>query len=175
MTDVCYHNFPPPRVGRERRCRECGATAADVTRDAMSKAPAVNRHKRPSVDAVPLEKDEQARIKEILEAIGAKFYEIGRPRAQRCWKCHEITKDQGTRQTPGIPDLFVFLPLKKNRGPFRSPEFVWIEAKRVRGSRTSPEQIEFRDSCLARSMPHVVGHFDIVVDWLARHHFVEAA
>jgi len=174
MTDVCYHDFPPPRVGRERRCRKCGIYAADWRRQVLEETPIIRR-RGPQPGAVPLEKDEQARMVALLRAIGAKWYEIGRPRARLCWKCGAKSRDQGTRQTEGIPDIFVFLPAKKNRGPFQSPSFLWIEAKRVKGSRTSDEQREFRDHCLSRGIPHVVGHFDVVADWLTAHHFLEAA
>ena len=174
MTDVCYHDFPPPRTRQERRCRKCGLLAATFARATMAGIPIVHR-RLGAHGAVPLEKVEQAQILELLKAIGASWYEIGRPRARLCWYCKKPSKDLGMRQTPGIPDLWVFLPAKKNSGPFVTPTFLWIEAKRAKDGRLSDEQRDFRDECRRRGIPHVDGSYDRVVDWLQSHRFLEAA
>jgi hypothetical protein len=133
------------------------------------------RRRRDSAGTVPLEKVEQANILELLKTIGASWYEIGRPRARVCWYCKKPSKDMGMRQTPGIPDLWVFLPVKKNQAELWRPTFLWIEAKRAKGGRLSDEQRTFRDDCQQRGIPHVDGSYDRVVEWLQAHHFLEAA
>lgn len=189
MTDVCYHDFPPYKPGVERICRKCKLPAStfrqQYANSLQEKTPIVRQPEpterreqpppeKPRQRRDQPEKREQAQIVKLLEAIGAKWYEIGRPRQQKCHHCGMTSKDLGTRQTPGFPDIFVFLPLKKNRGPFLAPPFVLIEVKGPDGS-LSPEQREFRDYCRARAIPHVDGTYERVYQWLRARHFVEAA
>jgi hypothetical protein len=123
---------------------------------------------------VPLEKVEQRNTVDLLTRIGAKVYEIGRPRQQKCHACGAQSKDLGTRQTPGIPDLFVFLPIGRSNGPIARPRYVWIEMKRQGATESdlTTEQKEFREFCRERSITRIDGAFDKVVDWLASHGFV---
>jgi hypothetical protein len=81
--------------------------------------------------------------------MGAKVYVLGtrRPRGDH----------PGTCQSPGIPDLWIFLPPPALRDPLFSTERVlWMEVKAV-GGRASFEQAEFRARCIAVGVPHVTG------------------
>ena len=121
------------------------------------------RRQRPQRPAGPrvLEKAEQAHIIQTIRTLGGTVYEIGTKRPKGDY--------QGTRQTPGIPDLVVFLPLTK-MGPdgcctvWRQ---VWIEVKAA-GGRLRPEQAAFRDLSLAACVDHIVGGLDAVIAWLMR-------
>ena len=98
------------------------------------------------------EKKEQATICEVLERVGAKVYVLGTKRPAGDF--------QGTRQTPGIPDLLAFLPV--NFGPSVQ---LWIEVKARRG-RMRPAQVEFLRQCQDADQPHVAGGIDAVIAYL---------
>jgi hypothetical protein len=174
MAAPCFHSFSR----KTRRCELCGepAYALDVINPSRAKKTG-GRSRLP----VRLEKVEQAEAVNLLTRIGAKVYVLGTVRGQRCWKCHEVTRDQGTRQTEGIGDLWVFLPVDRRplhqRGPFARPLFCWIEmkseerAKRKDGG-LSDDQLTFREFCLERMIPHVHGTFKDVYGFLATHGFI---
>lgn len=98
------------------------------------------------------EKHEQARIVTLLRSIGAIVYVLGtrRPRGDH----------PGTRQTPGLPDLFAFLPGSKN-GRW-GPTGIWIEVKAAGGVR-SPAQKIFAETCEASSVQYLCGGLDDVI------------
>jgi hypothetical protein len=101
------------------------------------------------------EKAEQAAIVQLLRSLGAAVYVLGtrRPRGDY----------PGTRQTPGLPDLLVFLPA--GRISSRS-ELLWIEVKTHQG-RLSPAQREFARHCAFAGVYHLIGGVDAVIEWLA--------
>lgn len=103
------------------------------------------------------EKVEQQHIIDTLRTFRFQVYVVGHPSP------NDGRKFRGTGQTPGIPDLFAFSPLRD--GAYR--EFLWVEAKRA-GGRLRPEQAEFRELALRVSerMHHVVGTLDAVIAWL---------
>ena len=108
----------------------------------------------------PLEKDIQADIVKMLEAVGAAVYRIGTKRKKG--------DHQGTMQTPGIPDLvaFVMVPIS----PGLSSDWthlvqLWIEVKRP-GEPMREGQKTFRFHALKASCEHVVGGVDEVLAWL---------
>jgi hypothetical protein len=105
-----------------------------------------------------LEKTEQSQIVHLLRSIGGYAYEIGtrRPRGDY----------QGTCQTPGLGDVFAFLPIKLNK-----PNELWCECKSATG-RLRPEQRLFRERCIERGIPHVVGTLEAVSAWLLAHEFL---
>ncbi len=83
------------------------------------------------------EKAEQQAIVDLLRLIGAKVYILGTKRRKGDY--------HGTMQTPGIPDLYAFLPR------FRSslsgqPQAVWIEVKALTGY-ASDAQLRFELHC----------------------------
>ena len=101
---------------------------------------------------VQREKAEQANIVQLLRSIGSAVYVLGtrRPRGEY----------QGTCQTPGIPDLFVFLPTLGN--VCRS---VWIEVKAADG-RLSDAQTAFSVLCKTSNTAYVTGGLGVVIAWL---------
>jgi len=115
----------------------------------------------------PLEKHEQAQILKLLLSMGAMVYVLGtrRPRGRNCPRCGLFLEEsQGTRQTPGISDLLVFL---KDPHAVGGRTLVWIECKR-HGGRLTEAQQTFRETCLAAQIDHVVGDLDDVIAWLIR-------
>jgi len=115
------------------------------------------------------EKREQAQIVNLIEQLGGAVYVLGTRRAQYCGLCGGKTSDQGTRQTPGIGDLFVLLPPSPRPREGASTALVplWIEVKGKTGS-LQPEQVMFRSQCLAAHLGHIVGGLDEVMAWLER-------
>lgn len=77
----------------------------------------------------PLEKHIQAAIHEWLELCGCRVYTIGTVRKRG--------DHQGTMQTPGLPDLLVFVP--GEAWSDTAPEQIWVECKRP-GTYQTPEQ-----------------------------------
>lgn len=107
----------------------------------------------------------QQQVVTLLRACGASVYVLGtrRPRGDY----------QGTRQSPGIPDLYALLPAPKLAGG-GTPTGVWIEVKR-QGGRLRPEQASFAQQCRAARIPHVVGGVDEVLRFLVTGGWVSAA
>jgi hypothetical protein len=100
------------------------------------------------------EKHEQAAIRQLLGAVGADVYVLGtrRPRGDV----------PGTRQTPGLPDLYALLPARPGGAGSCA---LWIEVKTARG-RLSPAQRQFQAVCHAAGVPHLTGGRDAVIAWL---------
>lgn len=117
---------------------------------------------------VPLEKEEQAAGVQLLTAIGSVVFVLGtrRSRGKPCPNCDTfVPEDQGTRQTPGIGDVFAFLPERHGAlGPER--EALWWEAKRSEGGRMSDDQRKFQGLCGQARQHHVVGDRDDLIGWL---------
>jgi hypothetical protein len=88
------------------------------------------------------EKDEQREIRRIFLRRGAVVY----------W----LSQARKTGQTPGVPDLLAF-------DPFRG--LVFIEVKGA-GGKARPEQLEFRELCLAAGVHHVLGGVQAVKTFL---------
>jgi len=107
------------------------------------------------------EKAEQAHGVQLLRAIGARVYVLGTVRRRG--------DHPGTMQTPGIPDVFAFLPKREGR---RRP--LWWEVKAVEG-RLRLEQIEFQALCGESDLDHVVGPFDALIAWLVGLGYVKTA
>lgn len=81
-----------------------------------------------------------------------------------------------TFQTPGIADLWVFLPppklLRHARSP--APTFVWHEVKADDGG-PSEAQLRFEAKCQARGIWHVMGGLDAQRAFLVEHGFLREA
>lgn len=101
------------------------------------------------------EKVVQAQVVHLLRSIGASVYVLGTKRARG--------DHQGTRQTPGIGDLYCFLPAPKLGEGHACA--LWVEVKSASG-RLRPEQAAFRAGCLAAGTAHVVGGVDAVISFL---------
>ena len=102
----------------------------------------------------PSEKSEQAAIVKLLKTLNASVYILGTRRKRGDF--------QGTRQTPGLPDLWTFMPANA-LAPCGVG--VWIEIKTIVG-RLRPEQAKFREDCRRAGIAHLVGGVDTVVQWL---------
>jgi len=113
----------------------------------------------------------QAAILSLLLTIGAVPITLGRPGLRRrlCPRCQApVHMDPGTRQTPGIPDLEAFLPLRA--GDDRRV-FLKIEVKRP-GEKLRPEQDAYRELCEAAGVAHLWGDLDDVIAWLLAHNYL---
>jgi hypothetical protein len=99
------------------------------------------------------EKVEQAGIIKLCRSLGGRVYVLGTRRRRGDF--------QGTMQTPGIPDLFVFMPQPRGEGapPWHQ---VWIECK-AEGGRLSEAQKEFQALCVGAGGWHIVGGINAVI------------
>lgn len=82
-----------------------------------------------------LEKHEQNAVRKIFVAHGCAVYNLSQSRA--------------TKQTPGLPDLFVFSS--------RSGHAFWFETKRPVGGVQSRPQREFQERCAQCGVRYVIG------------------
>jgi hypothetical protein len=82
-----------------------------------------------------LEKQEQAEVVKILRAHGCVVYSLSQARA--------------SKQTPGLPDLWVFHP--------RAHAAFWFEVKRSVGGMQSGAQAEFQSLCFGSGVRYVLG------------------
>ena len=139
----------------------------------------VERRRRIGVRQQP-EKIEQSQIIKLWQHLGGKVYIIGtkRPRGKPCPKCGTFVPEfQGTCQTPGIPDLYGFLPTSRYSTtgimePGRTVS-LWLEAK-APGGRMSDDQKEFRDHCIASGTIHVVGGVNEFIAFLIEGGWIRA-
>lgn len=103
------------------------------------------------------EKLEQAAIVKLLRMVGASVYVLGTRRARGDY--------QGTRQTPGLPDLIAFVPDHSRTFVDQNRTLLMVEVKAPNG-RPSDPQVEFCAHCQAAHVAHVMGGVDAVLDWL---------
>ena len=101
------------------------------------------------------EKQEQASIVQLVETLGGKAYVLGTTRPAGDFR--------GTCQTPGLPDLYAFLPYQHAASTSRAS--LWIEVKKV-GGRRSKAQDEFKALCEASDTRYLCGTCDDVIAWL---------
>jgi hypothetical protein len=99
------------------------------------------------------ERAEQAAIVKLLRSLGATVYVLGTTRRKG--------DHPGTMQTPGIPDLYVFLPYRLGLGRTA----LWLEVKATNG-KPSSAQSDFRRHCKEALHEHVMGTCDDVQNWL---------
>lgn len=122
---------------------------------------------------VQREKHEQAAIVELLTSIGSAVYVLGtrRPAGKPCPQCGTfVPEHQGTRQTPGLPDVYAVLP-PRQATMLREP--LWIEVKAPAGpsrkaGTLTPEQEAFRDVAHTANTCYVAGGIDAVIAWLVK-------
>ena len=86
----------------------------------------------------PLEKSEQSEVMKLYRAYGCNVYNLSQPRA--------------TKQTPGIPDLWVV----RRAGEFLGTAW-WHETKRPVSGKPSSAQVEFREECEASGIVYRMG------------------
>ena len=104
------------------------------------------------------EKVEQAHGVQLLRTLGATVYILGHPSP------NDGRRHRGTGQTPGLPDVYCFLPFHQRCARLA----LWWEVKAA-GGRLRPEQATFRTLCQEAQVAHVVGPFDALIDWLLVH------
>ena len=102
------------------------------------------------------ERSEQQHIIKLLRTLGSAVYVLGTVRRKGDY--------MGTRQSPGLPDLFAFIPYEHGEKR-RGAHLLAIEVKAPRG-RMSPEQIEFQRQCQLADVHHIVGGLNEVIAWL---------
>jgi hypothetical protein len=91
-----------------------------------------------------LEKHEQLRIKQMAIVVGLKVYSLSQARA--------------SKQTPGLPDLWM-------ADPTRCLAFWW-ESKRQVGGTRSDAQLTFASECEASGIPYGFGDRYDFAGWL---------
>jgi len=118
------------------------------------------------------ERIEQGHIANLLASIGAKVYILGTTRIWACPNCKERlpASHMTTRQTPGLADVYAFLPVptfpSKLRPPFLVPPgAVWTEVK-ANGGKPSEAQKLFAALCQTRGIAHVIGGVSEVMNFL---------
>jgi VRR-NUC domain len=111
----------------------------------------------------PLEKFIQRDIQKLLLLLGAKVYVLGTRRARG--------DQQGTRQSPGLPDLIAFLPAQL---PSRRSRILLIEVKR-KGNDLSQAQFDFQMLCQAANIAYITGNLDRVLTWLTAEGYLHSS
>lgn len=116
----------------------------------------VMRPRRTDAIYVPNEKLEQAAIVSLIQQLGGTVYVLGTRRRRG--------DHQGTMMTPGLPDLFAFLPnpALKVGAPAVG---IWIEVK-ADGGRLSAQQVLFQQRCQWAHVPYLTGGLDAVIGFL---------
>lgn len=122
---------------------------------------------------VQREKAEQAGIIQLARTLRAEIWVLGtrRGRGKPCPKCGTfVAEHQGLRQTPGHPDLLMFLPVLERdlcEPSALSRRLVYWETK-VPGGRLSDEQRAFQACARAAGVECYSGTFDDFVSWTIR-------
>ena len=107
------------------------------------------------------EKSVQAQGVALLRSLGGAVFVLGTRRPSGDY--------QGTRQTPGLPDVLAFVP---HRGSGARTFVAW-ECK-VPGGRVRPEQREFAGLCFEAGVAHVTGDLTALMAWLVEAKFLRA-
>lgn len=103
----------------------------------------------------------QQQIVRLARMVRGEVWELGTKRSRRDYH-------MGTRQTPGVPDLLIFLPPVP---PAVHWLFVFLEAK-AQGGRLRPEQARFRDLATLAQQHHIVGGLDAFIAFLLQHGYL---
>ena len=114
------------------------------------------------------ERVEQTNICNLVRSIGGKVCVLGTSRRKG--------DHQGTMQSPGLPDLWIFMPspkLPNSHGLIDHASGLWWECKSPTGTR-SQEQVNFAENCLNTRTPYGYGtltdfvHYLVAGGWLKR-------
>lgn len=95
--------------------------------------------------------EQQAGIK-LLMSVGAAVYVNGSKRPRPNPECETCRRNQTSRQTPGIPDVHAFVPV---RGTSSTRLLMW-ECKAPTG-KPSPAQADYGRRCQTAGVWHVIG------------------
>jgi hypothetical protein len=99
----------------------------------------------------------QAAIVKLLRALGAHVYVLGTTRKRG--------DHPGTMQTPGIPDLIVFMPGRNGAPLDKRSVHLYIEVKAPGGKPSLPQKM-FATLCTDADVVHLLGGVDDVIAWL---------
>ncbi len=120
-----------------------------------------------------LEKVEQAHIKQLAETVGCTVVVFGVTRRGSKCECGKwVAGHQGTQQTPGIPDLEIWLPVRASFIAGQRELVKW-ETKAV-GGQLSPEQRDYRDLCAVSGVTWGSGTYDDFIQFLVARGLVKA-
>lgn len=108
---------------------------------------------------VESEKATQRRIVQLFTACGGVVYNLSQGYRKEAG---------GTRQTPGLPDLYVFFARR-----YSWDRCLWWEVKRPGGKRTE-QQLRFAAHCAGAGIPYGFGGFDEAMGLMARWGLVRA-
>jgi len=123
------------------------------------------------------EKVEQARIVQLAASLGAKYYVLGtrRSRGKPCPSCGTfVPEDQGTRQTPGLPDLELFLKRPPARPDYPHARLQLRWEVKAPGGRRSTDQEEFATWAADAGVEYGCGAYDDFVGWCIRNGYLSA-
>jgi hypothetical protein len=120
------------------------------------------------------EKVEQAHIVQLARTVGCFVAVIGTVRrGSKCPQCGAFVQGHmGTQQTPGIPDLEIWLP-QRGSASNGQRELVKWETKAV-GGRLEPEQMAYRDLCALSGVTWGVGTYAAFEQFLVARGLVKA-
>lgn len=107
------------------------------------------------------EKAIQRDVCALLRRLGAAVYTIGTVRRRG--------DHPGTMQTPGLPDVLCFLPIRDGRRTL-----LLLELK-AQGGRLSTHQKAFRAYCEQAQLGYVTGNLDTVIAWLEEAGYLKGA
>ena len=141
------------------------AMTGDTTAPAAGATAPLGRTRRKPVQHEAIE---QRHIVELTQKLGGREWVLGTRRGQvKCKHCGERTPEhQGTKQTPGVSDLLLFVPVPN--GVRKQLVLLFCECK-ANGNTLTKEQREFREFCLAASQEHIVGGLNEFYAWLLHH------
>ena len=117
------------------------------------------------------EKQVQKDVVQLLRAIGGQVWELGhkRSKGRNCPHCKQFVPNQdfSTRQTPGLPDVEAFVPVRDNTVTMPNWRLrrLTVECK-AEGGRLSRAQSDYERCCLQANLWHVVGGLDDVIAFL---------
>lgn len=115
-----------------------------------------------------LERYEQADGLKLLLGLGGRVYVSGTVRREGDY--------QGTMQTPGIPDVEVYLPAPRYGRPLvpgNTRRLLKWECKRP-GGKPSPAQRDYAELARAAGVDHVTGDLTALLAWLVSAGYLRA-
>lgn len=118
------------------------------------------------------EKVEQAHILQLAAVIGAKYYVLGtrRSRGKACPSCGTfVPEDQGTRQTPGISDLVLFLKRPPALTDYEHARLLLFWETKSSSGRRSADQDEFASWAADAGVAYGCGTYNDFIAWCVRY------
>lgn len=126
---------------------------------------------------VQREKVEQAHILQLCAVLRARVYVSGtrRSRGRACPQCGTfVAEHQGTRQTPGIPDLEIFLPPPPAVPGFAHRRLQLKWETKATGGRRNADQDEYASWAADAGLHYGCGTYDDFIAWCLRYGYLSA-